>query len=362
MNDLERLVAIIPPTLASVIDDPSSLIEIVMDTGRPFELRYSDHFQRFPDLIVTDDDVEYASDRAGAFGHDNRAGVDSTLHRISRIISRTGDVIGLTCRVGLPYYGCIDIIQDLIESGQNILILGKPGVGKTTKLRDVARYLSSEAERRVVIVDSSNEIAGDGVVPHPAVGMARRLQVPLGRDQASVMIEAVENHMPEALVIDEISTRDEAWAARTIAQRGVQLIATAHGREFSDMMKNPPLWTLLGGIKTATISDSQAKTRGCNKTIQEREMDPVFDIVVELDGFDQARVYRNVGMTVDAMLRGNFVSPEVRTFENNSVEVRKKFYVDTPAKDPVTITCHTPWEKDSRGKARKDTGYHRRQR
>jgi stage III sporulation protein AA len=354
MNDLERLLEVLPPTLAPLVEDPTDLIEIVLDTGRPFELRYVDGFHRFPENIVTEDDVKYACERVTIFGTDNRAGVNCTLHRVSRIVNRTSNVIGLTCRVGTPYYGCIDIIQDLIESGRNILILGRPGVGKTTKLRDVARYLADECEKRVVIVDTSNEIAGDGNVPHPAVGMARRLQVPLGKEQADVMIEAVENHMPEVIVIDEISARDEAWAARTISQRGVQLVATAHGREFSDLMKNPPLWTLLGGIKTVTISDSQAKQRGCNKTIQEREMEPVFDIVVELDGFERAIIYRDVATTVDAILRGNFVNPEIRTFENETVEVERGFrVVNAPRK---------PRPTETREKSGKDTRLRRRSR
>jgi stage III sporulation protein SpoIIIAA len=354
MNDLERLLTVLPSRLASLIED-SSLIEIVMDVGKPFELRYPDRFIRFSDVIVTEGDITQVAGSVSAFGPDNRAGIDGTLHRISRIVSRNGRTIGLTCRVGRPFFGCIDIIQDLIESGASVLLLGKPGVGKTTKLRDVARTLSTTTERRVVIVDTSNEIAGDGDTPHVAVGNARRLQVPFDKKQAEVMVEAVENHMPEVVIVDEISTREEAWAARTISQRGVQLIATAHGREFTDLLKNPPLWTLLGGLQTVTLSDSQAKQRGCSKTIQEREMEPVFDIVVELDGFDRAVIYVDTAATVEATLRGNRVRPEVRVFQDDAVLVTSGFKIITPVVTP-------PAGDEPHQKSRSDTSSRKRRR
>ena len=350
MNDTERLLAVLPSRLASLIEDSSDLIEIVMDTGRPFELRYPSEFVRFPEAIVTEDDVTETAGRVGVFGSDNRAGIDGTLHRISRIVNRNNQVVGLTCRVGRPFFGCIDIIQDIIECGANVLLLGRPGIGKTTKLRDVARYLSTVSERRVVIVDTSNEIAGDGNTPHPAVGDARRLQVPFGKKQADVMIEAVENHMPEVVIIDEISTREEAWAARTISQRGVQLIATAHGREFTDLLKNPPLWTLIGGLQTVTLSDSQAKSRGCPKTIQEREMEPVFDVIVELDGFDRANIYVDTAATVDATLLGNRVRPEVRVFENERVKVESGFRVISSQPTTVYDEVSSKSRKDARSR------------
>ncbi len=292
--------------------DLDSLIEVVLDYGRPAEARYRDSVERMPDVIVSEHDIEFVNKSIGEFGSDNRAGIERTLHRISAIRNRHQKIIGLTCRVGRALEGTIDIIDDIVRSGQSILLLGKPGVGKTTKLREVARVLADEVEKRVVIVDTSNEIAGDGDVPHPGIGAARRMQVRLAAEQHNVMIEAVENHMPEVIVIDEIGTEAEAAAARTIAERGVQLVGTAHGQTLENLMLNPTLCDLIGGIQAVTLSDAEAQRRGTQKTVLERKAPPTFDVVIELLDYDRLAVHNNVQKTVDMILRGLPPRPEIR--------------------------------------------------
>ncbi|MDQ6601198.1 MAG: AAA family ATPase, partial [Chloroflexota bacterium] len=254
----------------------------------------------------------YVAERIGQFGGDNRAGIERTLHRISAIRNREGEIVGLTCRIGRAVYGTIAILRDLVESGESILMLGRPGVGKTTMLREAARVLADEFRKRVVIVDTSNEIAGDGDIPHPSIGRARRMQVPTPTAQHGVMIEAVENHMPEVIVIDEIGTELEAGAARTIAERGVQLIGTAHGNTLENLMLNPTLSDLIGGIQSVTLSDEEARRRGTQKSILERKAPPTFSVMVELRERDQVAVYHDVAAMVDATLRNQTVEPEVR--------------------------------------------------
>jgi stage III sporulation protein SpoIIIAA len=289
-----------------------SLVEVVLDYGRPAEARYFDHVERMPDVVVSDHDLEFVSRSIGAFGTDNRAGIERTLHRISAIRNRHGKIIGLTCRVGRALEGTIDIIDDVVRSGKSILLLGRPGIGKTTKLREMARVLADEVGRRVVIVDTSNEIAGDGDVPHPGIGTARRMQVRVSEEQYRVMIEAVENHMPEVIVIDEIGNEAEALAARTIAERGVQLVGTAHGQSLENLMLNPTLADLIGGIQAVTLSDAEAARRGTQKTVLERKAPPTFDVVIELLDYDRLAVHHNVMRTVDQILRGVQPRPEVR--------------------------------------------------
>ncbi len=293
-------------------DDLDALIEVVLDYGRPAEARYRDRVERMNDVIVSEHDIDFTQKSIGEFGSDNRAGIERTLHRISAIRNRHSKVIGLTCRVGRALEGTIDIIDDIVRSGQSILLLGKPGVGKTTKLREIARVLADEVEKRVVIVDTSNEIAGDGDVPHPGIGAARRMQVRIAAEQHGVMIEAVENHMPEVIVIDEIGNEAEAAAARTIAERGVQLVGTAHGQTLENLMLNPTLADLIGGIQAVTLSDAEAKLRGTQKTVLERKAPPTFDVVIELLDYDRLAVHHNVQKTVDMILRGLPPRPEIR--------------------------------------------------
>jgi stage III sporulation protein SpoIIIAA len=288
------------------------LIEVILDLGRLPEARFPRDFGYLSEAPVTPEDIAYVTGRVGEFGKDNRAGIEKTLHRISCLRNRGGKIIGLTCRVGRAVYGTIDIILDVVRSGKSLLLLGKPGVGKTTMLREVARVLSGDLRKRVVIVDTSNEIAGDGDVPHAGIGHARRLQVDIPANQHAVMIEAVENHMPEVIVIDEIGTEAEAMAARTIAERGVQLIGTAHGIDLENLLVNPTLCDLVGGVGAVTLSDEEARRRGTRKTVLERKASPTFDVVIEIQDRNRLAIHAPVDEVVDAMLRGQQPRPEVR--------------------------------------------------
>src|SRR5215212_7139855 len=312
---MQLLMDILPPHLQHALsecgDDRGDLIEIVLDLGRRAEFRYQGNAFVECDDEIHQDDLDYVIRRIGLFGEDNRAGIPRTLHRISAIRNRAGKVIGLTCRVGRAVHGTIAIIRDLLESGKSVLILGRPGVGKTTMLREAARVLADELRKRVVIVDTSNEIAGDGDIPHSGIGRARRMQVPRPSEQHAVMIEAVENHMPQVIVIDEIGTSPEALAARTIAERGVQLIATAHGNTLENLLQNPTLSDLVGGIQAVTLSDEEARRRGTQKTVLERRAPPTFDTLVEIRTREQFSVYHDTASVVDTFLRGRSIRPEI---------------------------------------------------
>ena len=314
-DDLDDLMAALPEEIVARLRsfaDRSDLLEIVMDLGRRPEARFAHGEEVLLDREVTEGDIAHVVDHIGVFGDDNRAGIERTLHRISAIRNRAGKVVGLTCRIGRAVFGTIDIIRDYVESGQSILLLGRPGVGKTTMLREVARVLADDLGKRVVVVDTSNEIAGDGDIPHPGIGDARRMQVRTPPEQHDVMIEAVENHMPEVIVIDEIGTELEAQAARTIAERGVQLVGTAHGNTLDNLMLNPTLSDLVGGIQPVTLGDEEARRRGTQKTVLERKAPATFDVLVEIVERDNVIVHRNVAETVDAILRGHMVPPEAR--------------------------------------------------
>jgi stage III sporulation protein SpoIIIAA len=322
-DNLDVLLAVLPLRISDAVAEVGrlegydNLVEIVMDLGRTPEARFQNREVPLTDREVDREDIAYVSERIGAFGGDNRAGIERTLHRISAIRNRSGEIVGLTCRVGRAVFGTIAIMRDLIESGQSVLLLGRPGVGKTTLLRETARVLADELHKRVVVVDTSNEIAGDGDIPHPAIGRARRMQVPTPTDQHGVMIEAVENHMPEVVVIDEIGTELEAMAARTIAERGVQLIGTAHGNTLENLMMNPTLADLIGGIQSVTLSDEEARRRGTQKSILERKAPPTFDTIIEIVDRDQVAVHNDVASTVDLILRGGVPRPELRRREED---------------------------------------------
>src|SRR5450759_5655659 len=283
-----------------------------MYLGRQPEARFTDSEVIRGAEIVATADLEYVAQRVGAFGDDNRAGIARTLHRISAIRNRHGDIVGLTCRVGRAVTGTINLIKDLVVSGRSILLLGRPGVGKTTMLRECARVLADEMAKRVVIVDTSNEIGGDGDIPHPGIGRSRRMQVKTPMLQHAVMIEAVENHMPEVIVIDEIGTELEAAAARTIAERGVQLIATAHGQTLENLLVNPTLNDLLGGIQSVTLSDEEARRRGTQKSVLERKAPPTFDVLVEIQDRDRVAIHMPLADIVDTALRGPLLTPKIR--------------------------------------------------
>ncbi len=312
-DDLHALLDVLPSTIAEAVTEANhsdDLLEVIMDLGRVATARFVDREIILRDQEITHADLDYVVERIGTFDADNRAGIERTLHRISAIRNRRGHIVGLTCRVGRAVYGTTDIIKDLIESGRSLLILGRPGVGKTTMLREAARLLAES--KRVVIVDTSNEIGGDGDVPHPAVGRARRMQVSAPSLQHEVMIEAVENHNPEAIVIDEIGRELEAAAARTIAERGVQLIGTAHGNTLENLLLNPTLSDLVGGIESVTLSDEEARRRGTQKTVLERRSPPTFDVLIEIQTRDRLAIQQDVAASVDALLRGYPLPPEIR--------------------------------------------------
>lgn len=315
-DDLTKLLEILPTPIRLHLEQHpqrDALVEVVLDLGRRPEARFPGKAEYLSDIPVSQADLNDCIARVGDFGGDNRAGIEQTLHRISAIRNRRGEVIGLTCRVGRAVFGTIGMIRDLVESGRSILMLGRPGVGKTTALREIARVLADELEKRVVIIDTSNEIAGDGDVPHPAIGRARRMQVARPELQHQVMIEAVENHMPEVIVIDEIGTELEASAARTIAERGVQLVGTAHGNRLENLIKNPTLSDLIGGIQSVTLGDEEARRRGSQKSVLERKAPPTFDIAVEMLERQRWVVHEHVAETVDNLLRGRQPNPQVRT-------------------------------------------------
>ncbi|MBI2263823.1 MAG: AAA family ATPase [Armatimonadetes bacterium] len=324
-DDLEKLLDILPPKTRHAVEECSNyqeLLEVVLDLGRKPEARFPRSFQYLSERNVAHEELAYVLARVGSFGKDNRAGIERTLHRISAIRNRRGEIIGLTCRVGRAVFGTIQIIRDIVESGKSILLLGRPGVGKTTMLREVARVLADEFRKRVIIVDTSNEIAGDGDIPHPGIGGARRMQVGSPEQQHSVMIEAVENHMPEVIVVDEIGTEADAYAARTIAERGVQLVATAHGNSLENLLVNPTLCDLVGGIQAVTLSDEEARKRRTRKTVLERKAPPTFDVVIEIQGRDSLAIHDGVDRVVDLMLRGTPPQPEIRVRgEQGQIEV-----------------------------------------
>ena len=324
-DDLNALLAVLPANIIGALEkanNSDNLLEIVLDLGRKPMARFVDQELQLADRDVERAEIDHVVSRISEFDADNRAGLERTLHRISAIRNRHGIIVGLTCRVGRAVYGTIEIIQDLVESGKSILLLGKPGIGKTTMLRESARILAET--KRVVIVDTSNEIGGDGDVPHPAVGKARRMQVAAPSLQHEVMIEAVENHNPEVVIIDEIGRELEAMAARTIAERGVQLVATAHGRTLENLLLNPTLSDLIGGIESVTLSDEEARRRGTQKTVLERRSPPTFDMLVELQERDKLAVHQDVAAAVDTLVRGYPLQPEIRWRDaNNEVHIEK---------------------------------------
>jgi len=344
-DDLDRLLAVLPESVRRALEPAvarDQLLEVVLDLGRVPEARYPGRAVALGEAMVERADLEAVVQQLGAFGGDNRAGIERTLHRISAIRNRTGAVVGLTCRVGRAVFGTVAMVRDLMDSGQSLLLMGRPGVGKTTALREIARVLADELEKRVVVIDTSNEIAGDGDIPHPAIGRARRMQVARPELQHQVMIEAVENHMPEVIVIDEIGTELEAQAARTIAERGVMLVATAHGNELANLVKNPTLSDLVGGIESVTLGDEEARRRRTQKTVLERAAEPTFPLAVEMHSRHRWLVHRDVARTVDLLLRGQLPRPQVRELDGDGRLHLRETPQPQPPGQPPSPSRHTP--------------------
>lgn len=354
-SDLEKLIHVFPDYIKKELQNhtnKSKLLEIIVDLGRRPEGRFLYGTEYLSERIVSWQDLDYTTKRLGTFSNDNRAGIERTLHRISCIRNRQGIIIGLTCRIGRCIIGNIGIIRDLLDSNNSLLILGKPGVGKTTLIREISRVLSDEAEKRVVIIDTANEIAGDSDVPHAGIGRARRMQVSQFENQHNVMIEAIENHMPEVIVVDEIGTELEALAARTIAERGVQLVGTAHGNSLESLIKNPTLSDLIGGIQYVTLSDDEARRRGTQKTVLERKSLPAFQVAIELNDKNFWTIHERVEDSVDSLLQGQ--QPKIQTraitsdgtikieYSNNIVPINSFFKQSSQTKQNFkTLTTKT---------------------
>lgn len=344
-TELQALLAVLPVGVRERIQEINrneELVEVVLDLGRQPTARYVDGEVTLRQEEVTQAEIDVVVEGIGAFDDDNRAGITRTLHRISGIRNRRGEVVGLTCRVGRAVYGTLDIIADIVAEGSSILLVGRPGVGKTTMLREMARVLSES--KRVIIVDTSNEIGGDGDIPHPAVGRARRMQVPRPSHQHETMIEAVENHNPEVIIIDEIGREQEAKAARTINERGVQLIGTAHGNSLENLLLNPTLSDLVGGIESVTLSDEEARRRGTQKTVLERRAPPTFNTLVEIQEWQRLLVHRHVADSVDAMLRRRPMNVEVRSRDQNGqIQMeRQELLKEAPGISARAVASGTP--------------------
>lgn len=347
-DDLEKLIENLPFFLQEHLNqhpNKDKLIEIVLDLGRRPEARFVTGNEYLSQKIVSWQDLDYLTKRISKFSNENRAGIERTLHRISCIRNRQFLINGLTCRVGRAVFGTISVVRDLLESEKSILILGKPGVGKTTIIREIARVLADELEKRVVIIDTSNEIAGDSDIPHPGIGRARRMQVAKTEYQHQIMIEAVENHMPQVIIIDEIGTELEVLAARTIAEKGVQLVGTTHGNCLENLIKNPPLSDLIGGIQYVTLSDDEAKRRGTQKSILERKAYPAFEIIIEINQQNSWTIHEDVKDSVDLFLRGNFSISQVRYFSSvEKITIKSERFSNSNSSIITKLTNQNPFQ------------------
>ncbi len=355
-DDLTKLFEILPIFIRKALEEhprQDTLIEVILDVGRRPEARFSNNSEYLSYQTVARQDLDYVIKRLGNFSTDNRAGIEKTLHRVSSLRNRQGLIIGLTCRIGRAIFGTLGVVRDLLEQKKSILLLGRPGVGKTTIIREIARILSDGMKKRVVIIDTSNEIAGDGDLPHPSIGKARRMHVSSTQHQDQVMIEAVENHMPEIIIIDEIGTSLEAAAARTIAERGVQLVGTAHGSALENLLKNPTITDLVGGIQYVTLGDEEAKRRGTSKSIIERKAPSTFDVAIELHDLKSWVVHENIENSVDILLQDRLLPLQYRSIigkTNNFVNCRIANNKNEVRGNPGTILRQQDFAKKSKSK------------
>jgi stage III sporulation protein SpoIIIAA len=329
-SDFEKLIENLPFFLQQNLRKhpyQDQMIEIILDLGRRPEARFTYGPEYLSQKTISWQDIDYLTKHLSKFSNENRAGIERTLHRISCIRNRQFLINGLTCRIGRSIFGTVSVIRDLLESEKSILILGRPGIGKTTIIREISRVLADEMEKRVIIIDTSNEIAGDSDIPHFGIGRARRMQVLKTELQHQVMIEAVENHMPQVIIIDEIGTELEVLAARTIAEKGVQLIGTTHGDCLENLIKNPPLSDLIGGIQYVTLSDEEAKRRGTQKSVLERKSYPAFEIIIEMNHPRIWTIHEDVATSADLLLR-----------QNSSISQLRQFKLD----EKIQIQCKEP--------------------
>jgi len=315
-EELDALFNILPTAIASAIRErpADSLVDIVLDLGRVPKVHVEEETKdgrrrikahALPLPLVTEVDIQTVLGGIGTLSADNRAGIPHTLHRVSALRARDGSVIGFTMRVGRVVYGSLKLMGDIVSSGKSVLLVGAPGVGKTTVLREMARVLSDEYHKRVMVVDTSNEIAGDARIPHSGIGSARRIEVPTPNKQALVMLEAVQNHTPEVIIVDEIGSRDEVVSMQAIAHRGVRLVATVHGTSLWQVVNNPSVCALIGGVHPVILSDAEAKLRESKKTVMQRQHPPVYDVAIEITSRSSWVVYPDVAVAVDNMLLRN---------------------------------------------------------
>ena len=351
-KDLDKLLANLPVFIKNRVNShpqKEKIIEIIIDLGRRPEARFPNGPEYLSQKVISWQDIDYITKRISKFSDENRAGIEFTLHRISCIRNRQFLITGLTCRIGRAVFGSICLARDLLESGQSILVLGKPGIGKTTIIREMSRVLSDEMNKRVIIIDTSNEIAGDSNIPHSAIGKARRMQVSQANLQHQVMIEAVENHMPQVIIIDEIGTELEALAVRTIAEKGVQLIGTTHGNCLENLIKNPSLVDLIGGIQYVTLSDEEAKRRKTQKSVLERKTYPTFSIVIEINDQNSWTIYENVQESIDLLLHEKFRIKQTRKFIKNEKGTIKysRLQKNHTTKESKSIQNNTSWKSQN---------------
>lgn len=328
-HEAENLLALLPPEFQ--LDNHvnrADLMEVVLDIGRrPFAwVNGERHFlgTHNDGLVVSRQHLDDIV-RPLHFGADNRAGINGSLHRISAVRNRDDDIVGLTLRVGRYIAGNSIMIADILAGmpHASILICGEPGSGKTSIIRDAARFL---AERNsLLIIDTSCEIGGSGDVPHHCIGLSRRMQVKSVKDQAQVMVECVQNHTPAVMVIDEIGRKAEVQAALTCKERGVRIIASAHGN-MPGLVRNQALCDLVGGIEAVTVGDTTARQEAkrrrkkmASKIQAQRRGPPIFDVIIEVKRgvLHEWHIVSKSADAVDSILRDGTYNAQVRTRQDS---------------------------------------------